>query len=364
MHNIGNMTTLYSFLTMKGRSFRWNFWIVGLALIVGLIFSVLSWLELCVEHCSANQDYRLFGFPFAIVGMTFFTVLISLHFLSRRYHFLSGLVIAMIASALGAEVMFVAVQKYQIGHWCPVCLSIAASIATAALVIAAEYLKNFKVTIEHHNRGDIMQKIKQGLATLSFILLGFFLSFIGINKPNYAEAAVKDIKERLAFGVRQSPVEVYFISDWFCPSCKKVEPLIEKLYPSIRSKATFYFIDYPIHKKSLNFTPYNLAFLINNKPQYFQARTLLSHLTEETETPNDEDIEKAAHKHGIMLKELSFLDVKAGIDYFDKIVEKYNLNSTPTILITNVHNNRVVKFEGRDEISEEKILQAIDKLGK
>jgi protein-disulfide isomerase len=356
-----NMKTISSLIAKKGFPFQWNFWLIGLALIVGLIFSILSWLELCVEHCSANQDYRLFHLPFAIIGMTFFTILILGHFLSLYYHFLSVLVGWMIASALGAEVMFIAVQKYQIGHWCPVCLSIAASVTAAALVLVIGFLKNFKVTIEH-NRGDIMQKIKQGLTSLSFVLLGFLLSFVGISKTNDAEAAVNDIKERLAFGVKHSQVEVYFVSDWFCPSCKKVEPLIEKLYPSIRSKATFYFVDYPIHKKSLNFTPYNLAFLINNKPQYFQARTLLSNLTEETETPHDEDVEKAASKHGIVLKELSFLDVKAGIDYFDKIVEKYNLNSTPTIIITNVQNNRVVKFEGRDEISEEKVLQAIEKM--
>jgi protein-disulfide isomerase len=357
------MSTLSAFLITKGQSFRWNFWLICLALIAGLVFSILSWLEICVEHCSANQDYRLFGLPFAIVGMTFFSLLIALHFLSQRYLFLLRLVGWVIASALGAEVMFIIVQKYQIGHWCPVCLSIATSVAFAALVLLTGYLKNFQVTMQHHNnRGDMMHIIKQGLTSLSFLVLGFLMAFIGISKSNPAEAAVNDIKERLAFGVKHSQIEVYFVSDWFCPSCKKVEPLIEQLYPKIRSKATFYFIDYPIHKKSLNFTPYNLAFLVNNKAQYFQARNLLSALTEETETPNDEDVEKTAQQHGITFKELSFLDVKAGIEYFDKIVDKYNLNSTPTVIITNLRNNQVVKFEGRDEINEEKILKAIDKL--
>lgn len=258
--------------------------------------------------------------------------------------------------------MFIIIQKYQIGHWCPVCLSIASSVAVAALVLVTGYIYHLKLTIQHYSRGDIMQKIKQGLTSLSFIALGFLMAFIGISKPNSAEAAVKDIKERIAFGVKNSHIEVYFVSDWFCPSCKKVEPLIEKLYPKIRSQATFYFVDFPIHKKSLNFTPYNLAFLINNKGQYFQARNALSELTEKTETPNDEDVEQAAHSHGIVLKELTFLDVKSGIEFFDKIVDKYNLNSTPTIIITNLRNNQVVKFEGRDEISEEQVLKAIEKM--
>lgn len=358
------MKTL-SFLlsTARGQSsFRWNFWFIGLALGAGLILSILSWLEICVEHCSANQNYRLLGFPFAIVGMTFFSVLIALHFLSHFYLVFSPVVGWMIASALGAEGMFIVVQKIEIGRWCPVCLSIAASVAFAAFVPLAGYLKNFKAALQSHNRGDIMQKVRQGITTLSFLVMGFLIAFVGIGKANTAEAAMNDIKDRIAFGLRNSPVEVYFVSDWFCPSCKKVEPLFEKMFPHIRSKATVYFIDFQIHKNSLNFTPYNLAFLVHNKSQYFEARDLLNDLTEKTETPNDEDVEKIAQKHGLNLKELSFLDVKAGIEYFDKIVNKYNLYSTPTIIITNLHTGKVVKFEGRDEISEEAVLKALDKM--
>lgn len=347
---------------MRENSSQWNFWLVGLALIAGLILSVLSWLELCVEHCSANQDYLLLGFPFAFVGISFFIVLITLHFLSRRYEFLSQIVGWLIASALGAELMFIVIQKYQIGHWCPVCLSIAASVAIAALVLVTGYIRSFKATIQHHNRGDIMRKVKQGFTSLLFIIFGFSMAFIGISKPDYAQAAMNDIKERIAFGTKNSPVEVYFVSDWFCPSCKKIEEQMEKIYPKIKSKVTFYFIDYPIHKKSLNFSPYNLSFLIYNKPEYFKARQMLMDLTDKTESPKDEDVLKAAKKNGITFKELTFLDIKSGLEYFDKIVEKYDLHATPTVIITNPKRNSVVKFEGRDEISEEKILDAIEKL--
>lgn len=356
------MSTLNSFLTTKVQRSRLNFWLVSLALGVGLILSVLSWLELCVEHCSANQDYRLFGLPFAIVGMTFFAVLVSAHVLSVRYHFLTRLVGWMIASALGAEIMFIIVQKYQIGHWCPVCLSIAASIATASIVLVTGYLKNFKIILQHQNRGDIMKKVKQCLTTCSFLLFGFLLSFIGISKVSAAEAAVNDIKNRIVFGTEKSPVEVYFVTDWFCPSCKKVEPQIEKIYPKIKSKVAFYFIDYPIHRKSLNFTPYNLAFLVNDKSHYFKARDMLNEISEENESPNEEDIIEAAKDQGIKFKSLSFSDIKAGIDFFDEVIDKYDIRATPTIIITNQKKNKVIKLEGRDQISESKILDAIEKV--
>lgn len=355
------MNTINSPLNTKSQSFRWNFWLISLALSVGLILSVLSWFELCVEHCSANQDYRLFGLPFAIVGMTFFTVLISLHVLSVRYHSLQRMTGWIIASALGSEMMFIVIQKYQIGHWCPVCLSIAASVGAAAIVLMTGYLKNFKLAIQHQHRGEIMRKIKQGLSSFSFILFGFLIAFIGIGKVNYAEAAVNDIKERIVFGKKDSPVQVYFITDWYCPSCKKIEPLIEKLYPKIKSDVAFYFIDYPIHRKSLNFTPYNLAFLVNDKNRYFKAREVLNSLSDEEEAPSDEEVTRLAKKKGITYKELSFLEVKAGVDFFDNIVEKYNIRATPTIIITNPKKNKVIKLEGRDEISESAVLEAIEK---
>lgn len=343
-------------------SSKWKFWIVSLALFTGLILSILSWLEICVEHCSANQDYRLFGIPFAIFGITFFIVLNGLHIFSKKHEMFSRLIGWMIVSALGAELMFIIVQKYEIGHLCPVCLSIAGTIFIAALALSVSFFEKLKKNIQLQNRGETMKIMRQALTSLTFFVFGFLMAFIGVGKPDLAEASMNEMKEKIAFGTKNSPVEVYFITDWYCPSCKKIEPMIEKILPELNSKVTFYFIDYPIHKKSLNFSPYNISFLVNNKPQYFKARNVLMELTEKTESPREEDVSKAAQKHGIIYKSLSFLDVKSGLDFFDSVVEKYKLHATPTIIITNPRRNTNVILEGRDEISEEKILNAIKKM--
>ncbi|MFI0434581.1 MAG: thioredoxin domain-containing protein [Parachlamydiaceae bacterium] len=356
------MHILSSTFTSKAKPYMTSFWLVFLALLAGFILSVLSWLEICVEHCSANQDFRLFNLPFAFVGIAFFIGLMTLHLLSKKYPFLSQLVGWLIASSLGAEFMFILVQKYQIGHWCPVCLSIAASVLFAAVLLSMEYIRNFRVIIRKRNRGEAMTFIKRGLTCLSFMMMGFLMAFIGISQPDSAQAAVNEIKDRIAFGNKNSQVEVYFVSDWFCPSCKKIEPLVEKVYPKIKNKVTFYFVDYAIHKKSVNFTPPNLSFLINDKAQYFKARQMLMNLADKTDSPTDQEIEKMAKKENLPFKELSFLDVKTGMEFFEKVVEKYNLNSTPTIIITNSKKNKVIKLEGRDEISEEKILKAVGDL--
>lgn len=359
------METLSSFLFPKGYSnSSVSYWLVGLFLAAGLALSVFSWLELCVQHCSANQEYRLFGYSFAKIGILFFTTLTLLHLLSKKFEILKPFVGWLIASALGAEFVFIAIQHYEIGRWCPVCLAIAATILFAALVLLFGYIKSFNAAIHSRNREEIMQKIKNGCLSVFFIILGTLLAFIGIGKANTAEAAAKEMKDRLAFGTKNSPIEVYFITDWYCPACRKIEPLIEKLYPQIKSDVSFYFIDYAIHKKSLNFTPYNLAFLANDKPKYFQARQLLMNVAKETESPNDEDISQASTKQGLHFKELPYLDVKTGIEFFDTVSTKYKLHATPTIIITRPSRNQIISLEGADEISEKKVLEAIEKLKK
>ena len=209
-----------------------------------------------------------------------------------------------------------------------------------------------------------MQKIKQGVSSLGFVIIGFLMALIGVSNPNSAEALAENMKERLAFGLRNSHIEIYFVTDWYCPSCQKVEPLIEKMYPKMRARATVYFIDYPIHKKSMNYTPYNIAFLINNKSQYFKGRQMLSEMTEQTETPKDEEVARAAQKKGIVFIELPFIDIKNGMDFFDKIAEEYKLSATPVLIFKNLDNKKVIKLEGRDEITEEKINEALEKIEK
>lgn len=339
-----------------------TFWVVTLALVAGLILSVLSWMELCVEHCSANRGYNLLGMPFAVFGLGFFIALTGIHLASRFWPVLTPLVGWMVAGAFGSEIMFIAIQKYRIGHWCPVCLSIAFCVLVAAVALAVPFAKDLVRSIKQSNREDFMNTVKRGITSFSFALLGFFIALVGITKPDEAQAAVDKMKERLNLGAKGGNIEVYFISDWFCPSCKKVEPKIEKLFPKVKSQVAFYFIDYPIHTKSLNFTPYNLAFLVNDKSNYLSGRRMLMDLAEKNESPTDEDIEAGAKAKGLHFHELSFLDVKRGMEYFDEVIKANKLDSTPTVIIRNIKTNKTTKLEGTGEISEAKVLEAIDAL--
>ena len=95
------------------------------------------------------------------------------------------------------------------------------------------------------------------------------MAVIGVHKE--AESAVIDP----FLGKTDSSVTVYFISDWFCPGCRKAEPEIERMYPAVAKLARVAFIDYPIHPETANFTPYNLQFLVYEKGEVPEAASCL-----------------------------------------------------------------------------------------
>ncbi len=336
-----------------------GFTIISLALAFVCVLSFLSLIEFCVEHCSSNQDYRLFGIHFAWVGLVFFPALFIFHLLSLRVPLFILLTGWGIASALGAELMFIGIQYYQIGHWCPLCMSIAAALGIAGAVYITGFIKNII-----NNQGEIMNKIRQAFATFSIVILGFLIALIGVSKVNPAEAAAAEMKDKLAFGKVGSPIEVYFVTDWYCKACRRVDPLIEKIYPDLRKEAAIFFIDYPIHKNSTNYVPFNISFLVNNKPQYFNARNLLLDLASKNDAPTDKDVEAAVKKYNIQFRELPYLEVKNGMDYFEKIVDKFQLSSTPILIVTNTKTNKVIKLDGLTEITEERIKKALEDVKK
>ena len=101
------------------------------------------------------------------------------------------------------------------------------------------------------------------------VIVAYVISFYGVFKPEESFAAGLD-GDVPYFGNENSPVEVYYITDWFCPACKQIEPELEPYYPKMMTKARLFFVDYPIHPETMNYIPYNLSFMLNDKKQYFK----------------------------------------------------------------------------------------------
>lgn len=336
--------------------------IATLGILAGLILSIISWLEICSDECAATHLYRLYGLKLEDIGLVFFPILLILHFGSLFRPILSTLVGIMLAGALGSEVIFIYAQKVLIGHWCPVCLSIAASIAVIALAYFLGYISALKSHVNESRRSEIMFNLRKGLSTGAFILFGCLFAFFGLAKVDELQAAENSIKESLAFGNAKSGIDVYFFSDWQCPACRQVEPKLKQLMPTITKNAQLTFVDFTIHPSSLNYTPYNLSFMIHNKGKYLELRDALTTLSTETETPTDEQVEKIAQKENVRYKQLNYSDVALGIKYFKTLGTEFDIDSTPTLVIVNEKTKKGKKLYGVAEITAENITKAIDKL--
>lgn len=338
----------------KPRNLNIPFHLATLGIIVGVILTGVSWFKLCSQSCNDAHNYRLFNIPFEWVGWAFFLVFSIFHFLGRSSSFYRTIAGLTIAGALGAEAFFILMQKYTIGAWCPVCLSIAGTIAFIGIC----YLF---LNQRQQNEGYMNKWLNIGLLTAVFTL-GFTSSFFGISKIDQLQAVEDAIKEKIKFGNTSSPVQVYVFTDWACPACRMVEPAIEAMAPQLMKEAQITFVDTVVHPETLNYAPYNISFMANSKPKYFQIREALGKLSIKTKKPTEADVRKVIEPFGVQYNELPFEDITVAMRYFDELTERFKITGTPTIAIVNTSAKKGKKLAGVEEITEANVLKAIQAL--
>ncbi|MDP1836492.1 MAG: thioredoxin domain-containing protein [Chlamydiales bacterium] len=336
---------------------------VGILLVLGLILSFMSLWHVCSTACAEGHKYRMFGLHFEAFGIAFFVASIVSYFLAFRFPRFDTLFKLLVAGALGAEIRFLYVQKYIIGSWCPLCVTIAATVAVIGLILVIQSFTTPRWAINNEERRNItMKNIMNSIGSLAVGLVGFMVALVGIAKVEHSFADTNTRGENPAFGNAKSNVEVYFFTDWFCPACRKTEPELEKQLPSIFAKARFYFIDVPIHEDSLNFLPYNLSFMLKNKSEYMKLRKGLNEIASKEHTPAEADVEAMAGKVGVKYAQLDFAEINQGLKYFKKMADKYSVDSTPTLVITNTKTKKAKKLAGFNQITQANITHIIDQL--
>ncbi len=328
------------------------YWVVAVGIAAGLVLSIVSWLNACTTECSAAHEYRFFGMPFEWIGVAFFGVAGVLHYLSYTNY-----VGFMMAGAFGSEVVFVGIQKYVIGSWCPLCLSIAAVVAVVLIAYGIAYMTT-------RQKGSIMKQVYKGLTSLAFFTAGFIIAVAGVAKPADAVASTASVVNQIEMGNKSSPIKVYFISDWFCDACKKTEPAIAKIYPAIQGRVGFFFIDLAVHANTANYTPYNIAFIINDKAKYIEIRHELDELSYYQDAPTDVQMAAIAKKMGVPFHEVSFREVEAVMKFYDEIAAKYGIEKTPTMVIENSNTKQKAILNGTTEITLPNVEKTIDTLSK
>jgi len=341
---------------------RMIFYLIALLLFVGLGLTIMSWLQICTEACAQVHFYKYFGFDFEVLGLVFFVSAIILHLFSAKVNWLGYIVGLMVAGGIGSEINFIFVQNYVIGMWCPVCLAIAAVIGGIGALIVLRFLYRFLILDEPITRGKSMKAFAKIFGSGFVVIVAYIVSFYGVFKPeaSFAQGVDGDVPY---FGNESSPVEVYFITDWFCPACKRIEPELNSIYPRIMAKARLFFIDYPIHPESMNYIPYNLSFMLNDKKQYFKIRKALAKLAKETKTPTPEQVQKAVQPFGVTYKPLNFADINEGIKFQEGIVKTFKVKQTPTIVVANRQKLKAKKLTG-GSLSPKNIMRAIDDMNK
>jgi len=338
--------------------------LASLAILIGFALTIVSGIKLCTEACAEAHNYRLFGMYFETTGFAFFMALALCHILAWWYPQMAFITGLMLAGGVGAELMFIALQKYVIGTWCPLCLGIAASVGVAALAYVASHFIVLQSYISNNQKGEIMKSMWKGLSTVSIMGVAFVMTFLGVTKVDTVAAAEGSLKESIALGKTTSDVEVYLFTDWACPACRALEPRLIQMAPQIMEKAKLIFVDFPVHPETLNFSPYNLSFMIHNKPKYLELRESLTELSKETGSPEEEQVEEMAQKFGVVYKQLNYSDVALATKYFKKLGKQFEVKGTPSMVLINVKTNEGKKLVGIYEINASNVMNAIDSLSK
>ena len=322
------------------------------------ILSAMSWLGICSDGCEETHLYRLFGIPLSPLGVGYFTIC-GLAFLTRnRFRFSGFLIPVLLSGALGSEFVLVWMQKYVIGRWCPLCVGVALSVATACVLIALERLPGVAIQIRGGERNLVMKRLAGKTAFVLFAFLaGMGMTAMGLSKPD-AFAAGLSVKA-LAFGDTESGTEVYIVSDWFCPACRVAEPEILKGARNAMPRAKVVFVDYPIHPETFNYIPYNLSFILREKEKYLQIREALATLARKTKEPRPEDVQAAVSPLGVKYVTLNYADVQAGMQYFSAIVKKFKVAGTPTVVVQDARTGKTRTLYGITEITSDNIMKAI-----
>lgn len=312
--------------------------LLWLAVIAGFILSLMDLLEICTDACSETATFTIFGLNFGWFGLAFFTfVLLSLTVRNRLS--LAGLLLTLLLfSAAGAELHFIWLQKYEIGKWCPICLSIAAAVYLGCGVLIFETLRS----------GTVKSNFKRITIMIVALVLGATVASFGVARESQASFD-------FFLGKKKSPITVYFISDWFCPACKKVEPRIEQIYEQVSKEARVAFIDYPIHAETNNFTPYNLQFLAFEKEKYPKLRCALAELALKTKTPTPEQVQAVIAPYGVMLRQMNYADISFGLQTNMTTYRGFNIKGTPSVVIDNSKTKKHKILVGDKQIT----LQAV-----
>jgi len=340
-------------LSERAKAVGWWNALVWAGLAAAFLLSVLLHFGICTEACKPTYNWTIFGLKFPLLGIGFFGLCLLL-FSFRERAGIRSVFPVLIAGAWGAELTFLHVQQSVIKRWCPMCLAVAFCVCVVGIALAAGHIPGMRRQ-SGSGRGAMLRQVSKGVFLAAVMVAGAFVTFLGMGNPADSQAASLP----LALGKTDSEIEVYVITDWFCPACRRAEPEMERAYPDIMKRAKLLFIDQPVHPESMNYIPYNLAFLVREKEKYLEIRKALLQLSQRTKEPSPEDVQQAVERLGVTYRPLNYSDVNAGIQYFQSVVQSFRVEGTPTMVVFNRKTGSAKVLNGVRDLFLRNILMAV-----
>ena len=327
---------------------------IGTAIFV----TFLSMFDICSSACTDAALYTLFGLSFATAGLIFFFLLAGL-FSFRDSKRIALLFDCLCFSAGGAEIFFLLVQRYGIGHWCPTCVA----IATAVIILAVT-----RLTVRIKAAPSKVKAVPMVLVAAAFAVVGFITAVVGIESPEgVAKTQAVAVARPLAtlsnqdiwMGDRQSQIEVYFISDWYCPFCRSLEKGISQMLPELGKTAQYTFMDLRVHRESAVLTPFHTSLLLGDKSQYFAGRKVLFDLSAAKKNLTPAEIMVALSDNGVRSKSSDYVSASLVEGLAATFYAANNLKSTPSVVIVNKANKRQQIISVPEDITAKNIQAAV-----
>ncbi len=107
-----------------------------LAVLTGWIVSIFSVIqEMCmVSACRDTASFTIFGFNMGWFGIAYFSLVLIMLWLRKNDVRFDLFFSVLVFSGIGAELRLLWIQKYVIGGWCPLCVTICCALFLAALL--------------------------------------------------------------------------------------------------------------------------------------------------------------------------------------------------------------------------------------
>lgn len=117
--------------------------LLWLAVFAGWLVSIFTVIEeMCLATaCSDAASFTVFGLNMGWLGIVYFSLLLMLLWRRSRYYRLEWLFAALVFAGIGFELRLLWIQKYIIGSWCPLCVTICCALFVTGIVLMAEKLQ-------------------------------------------------------------------------------------------------------------------------------------------------------------------------------------------------------------------------------